>query len=172
MSAPEAIRCTWDGDALVPDGRVWTSRADRVLVVGEHYMVECQEPRSLESHRHYFACVNSAWENLPEDLAERFPTADALRKYALIRAGYRDERSITCASKAEAQRLAAFIKPMDDFALVVVSEATVTVYIAKSQSMRAMGKAEFQASKDKVLDVLAQMVGTTADELAKHGEAA
>src|SRR3546814_9642927 len=57
----------------------------------------------------------------------RFATPDHLRRWALIRAGYRDERSIVCASKAEAQRLAAFIKPMDDYAVVLVSEAVVKV---------------------------------------------
>lgn len=80
-----------------------------------------------------------------------------LRKYALIRTGHRDERTIVCASKAEARRVAAFVKPLDEFALVLVNEASVSVYTAKSQSLRAMGKTAFQQSKDDVLGFLAQI---------------
>lgn len=154
----------WDGEAL----RVRPSfqrQADQMFCIGETYTMAPVEDRSAASHRHYFASINEAWGNLPEDLAPRYPTAEALRKAALIRAGYRDERSIVCASKAEALRVAAFIRPMDDFAYVTVSEAVVTVYTAKSQSVRAMGKAEFQQSKDDVLTALAEMIGVTTSDL-------
>jgi hypothetical protein len=143
--------------------------ADRHFVIGETYPLAVQEARSHQTHAHFFAALNEAWQNLPADAAERFPTAEHLRKYALIRAGFRDERSIGCSSKAEAQRLAAFVRPMDDFAVVIPSEATVTVYTAKSQSMRAMGKAEFQRSKQAVLDVVSEMIGVKPAEL--HNEA-
>ena len=122
----------------------------------------------MRSHRYYFASVNEAHANLPEHLAERFATPDHLRKYALIKAGYRDERSIVATSKAEAQRVAAFVRPIDDYALVVVFEAVVTIYTAKSQSVRAMGKAEFRKSIDAVLDIVSAMVGTSPDELREN----
>lgn len=168
----------WDGEAM----RVRPSfqkQADALFCIGETYTMAPVEDRSAASHRHYFAAINEAWANLPEDLAPRYPTAEALRKAALIRAGYRDERSIVCASKAEALRLSAFIRPMDDFAYVAVSEAVVTVYTAKSQSVRAMGKAEFQKSKDDVLTALAAMIGVrtqdlhqAANDTAEQGSAA
>ena len=154
----------WDGEAL----RIRPSfqrQADDQFCIGETYTMAPVEERSAASHRHYFSAINEAWQNLPEDLAGRYPTAEALRKAALIRAGYRDERSIVCASKAEAGRVAAFVRPMDDFAYVTVSEAVVTVYTAKSQSLRAMGKAEFQKSKDDVLTALAAMIGVRTEEL-------
>ena len=153
---------TYDGEAMIPKvGRL----ADRHYVVGETYCLIPHEDRSIASHRHYFASINEAHQNLPEELAERLPTPEALRKYALVRAGYRDERSIACASKAEAQRVAAFIKPMDEFAIVTVEEATVTVYTPKSQSMRAMGKKVFAESKDAVLRIISEMIGTDAATL-------
>ena len=145
--------------------------ADKHFVVGLEYMLVPHEDRSMRSHRFYFASVNEAWKNLPEDMAERYPTADHLRKWALIKAGYRDERSIVASSKAEALRIAAFIRPMDEYAVVVVREAVVRVYTAKSQSTRAMGKTEFGASKEKVLDILSAMIGTTAATLAANAEA-
>jgi hypothetical protein len=105
--------------------------------------------------------------NLPEQLADRFATSEHLRKWALIKAGYRDERTIVCASKSEAQRIAAFFKPMDDFAVVVSREATVISWTAKSQSVKAMGNKVFQESKTKVLDVLSEMIGSDAATLGR-----
>jgi len=163
---PAPIIFEWDGDAMAPLPR-FRKEADRRFAVHERYRMDAIEERSAVSHSHYFAVLHQAWMNLPEHLAERFATADHLRKYALIKAGFRDERSIVAASKAEAQRLAAFIKPMDEFAIVTVSEAVVTVYTAKSQSMKAMGKADFQRSKQEVLDLVAAMIGVAPDELVR-----
>ena len=57
-------------------------------------------------------------------------------------------------------RVAAFVRPLDDFAVVETDGLVVTVYTAKSQSMRAMGKKTFQESKDAVLRVIAELIGT------------
>ena len=133
----------------------------------------CSSDLSAASHSHYFASLTEAWRNLPEDMAERFPTVEALRKWALIKAGFRDERSVVCSNKTEAQRIATFIRHLDDMTVVVVTEATLTVMTAKSQSMRAMGRVEFQRSKEAVLDVVAQMIGVKRDALAANaGKAA
>lgn len=121
--------------------------------------------RSKQSHDHFFAAVAEAFKNLPEDMVVDFASEEHLRKWALIRAGFRDERTIVASSRAEASRIAAFVRPMDAFAVVVVREAAVTVYTAKSQSLRAMGKAEFQRSKDEVLRILADLIGTDVAEL-------
>lgn len=162
---------TWDGESMVAQRRFQTV-CDKQFVVGEVYPMIVQEPRSQASHNHYFASIEAAWLNLPEDIAEQFPSSEHLRKYALIKAGFADERSIVCASKAEALRIASFIKPMDHYAIVVVSEATIKVYTAQSQSNKAMGKKVFQGSKDAVLDVIARLVGTDRHELARNAEQA
>lgn len=141
----------WSGEAMVP-GRRFHNVANATFTVGEVYRMEVQEQRSLISHNHYFATLQGIWESLPERYGDQITSVEHMRKWALIRTGFRDERSIVCASKAEAARVAAFIKPMDEFAIVVVSEATVSVYTAKSQSMKAMGAKEFQRSKEAVLD--------------------
>lgn len=164
MSAIFPLWFQWTGEAMVP---LNPRAADRMYVVGERYHLDHIEERSAASHRAYFAALHDAWQNLPEDLAERFATPEALRKYALIRTGFRDERSIIAASKAEARRIAAFIKPLDEFAVVSVHEAAVIVWTAKSQSMKAMGKAEFQRSKDAVLQFCAEIIGVTRDELGR-----
>lgn len=155
---------TWTGDTMEPLPG-FKKRCDETFVVHERYRMEVSEERSMRSHTHFFASVHDAWLNLPEHLSERFANPDALRKYCLIKAGHRDERSITCASKAEAQRLAAFIKPMDDYAVVLAHEATLIVYTAKSQSLRAMGKKTFQASKEAVMTEIAKLIDITPAEL-------
>ena len=160
----------WTDDGVM---RPQLSRAaDRHYVVGLSYRLVPHEERSMRSHRFYFASVGEAWKNLPEHLAEQFPTSEHLRKFALIRAGYRDERSIVAASKAEAQRIAAFVRPIDGYAVVTVSEAVVRVYTAQSQSTRAMGKKAFGESKDRVLDIVAGMIGTSPGDLQRNAERA
>lgn len=163
MSAPLPFR--WDGEAMRPLRPRDSAEADRRYVVGEVYRLEPIEDRSAASHRHYFAAINEAWASLPDGLAERMPTPEHLRKYALIKAGWSDSRSFVAASKAGARDLAAFVRPMDEFSIVTAEGAVVTVYTAKSQSMRAMGKQAFQKSKDDVLAVIADLLGTTPDRL-------
>lgn len=166
------VTFTWTGETMEPLQR-FRRLCDRQFVVGESYPLVVQEDRSSHSHRHYFASIHDAWLNLPEDQAERFQTSEHLRKYALIRAGFFDEKSIVCASKSEAQRIGAFIKPMDTFAIVVAREATIRVFTAKSQSVKAMGKKEFQDSKQKVLDIVSGMIGVDTGALnANAGKAA
>lgn len=170
MTSPMLFEWTGDGMAPLPRFR---KMADEQFVVHENYRMEVREERSAASHGFYFASLHEAWSNLPEEHAERFQTAEHLRKYCLIKAGFADQRQIVCASKAEALRFAAFVRPMDEYAIVTASEAVVTVYTAKSQSMRAMGKKDFQASKDAVLEIAWGMVGIAADDAAKHvGKAA
>lgn len=161
-----ALPFTWNGEAMTP-ARGFAQRCDAEFVVGAVYHLEAMEERSAASHRHYFAAVNEAWQNLPEAMVEQFPTSEHLRKWCLIRAGYHQSRDIVVSSKAEARRLAAFVKPLDGYAVVVAREAVVTVYTAESQSQRAMGKQRFQESKDAVLSLLGAMIGTDPVEIGR-----
>jgi hypothetical protein len=159
------IPATWTGEAFEPRPNFRTV-ADKVYVIGEVYMMAAQEMRSASSHAHYFASIAEAWRNLPERLAPHWPSPDHLRKAALIKAGYCDQRTLVASSKAEASRIAAFVRPMDEYALVSVSGATVVVLTAQSQSYKAMGKAKFNASKEAVLNVLADVIGVSPQELS------
>ena len=165
-----ALEYLWDGEAMQIIAR-HQRIADKQFVIGQRYRLDISEERSLASHNGYFATIHEAFLNLPEEMSDRFMTEDHLRRYCLIKAGFADERSIVCASKAEALRLQAFIKPMDTYAVVTASERVVTVYTAKSQSMRAMGKRDFQASKQAVLEVLASMVGVSGKSLSENAGA-
>lgn len=165
-AAPLPLRYEGDGEFRAVSN-FWAGRADKDFVVGEIYKMGEQHDRSQSTHNHFFAAISDAWANLPDDLMAEYPSAEHLRKKLLVRAGYADERSIVCGSKAEAQRVAAFIKPMDEYAVVTVREAVVRVYTAQSQSTRAMGKQAFQESKTKVLDLAAELLGAPAGELGR-----
>lgn len=165
MAAPP-IAVMWDGEAFKPLPR-FHNVAKAHFGEGEVMTFVQHEERSMASHGHFFAAVTEAWRNLPEAMGERYPDADTLRKDALIRTGYRDEREIVCASKAEALRVAAFIRGGQGYSVVVVSGAVVTEYVAKSQSMKAMGKEAFAASKDAVLTYLAELIGVTTEQLSQ-----
>lgn len=159
MGGPVLLQ--WNGEAFQPANRHWASQCDKRFVVGEFYTLAEHNDRSMNTHRHYFASVAEAWKNLPEHFSGLpfAESAEHLRAYALIRTGYCDAHTIVCSSKAEASRMAAFIRPIDGFSIVDVKEATVTRYVAKSQSMKAMDKQEFQQSKVAVLDFLDDLIG-------------
>jgi len=139
--------------------------ADARFVAGEIYALEELQQRSSASHAHYFAALTECWRNLPENEADRFPKPENLRKWALIRTGFATQRQIVASSRAEALRLAAFIAPMDEYAIVETRGSVVTVFEAESQSMRSMGKKRFEESKDAVLGYCANLIGVTAEQL-------
>jgi hypothetical protein len=152
----------WDGEVMKPLTR-FHNICNAEFTIGEMYRMETIEERSIVSHRHYFAALHSLWLNMPERASHQFPSEEHLRKHCLIMTGFRDERSFVASSKAEALRLAAFIRPVDEYAVVSVHEATVLVWTAQSQSMKAMGKKRFQDSKQAVLDFAADLVGVTVE---------
>lgn len=165
MSAPILYR--WEGDVFRPLPR-HAKECDEQFVVGKVYILEDQQDRSDASHRHFFAEINAAWENLPEPLAALHPSPEHLRKAVLIRAGWCDLRQITCGSKAEALRLSTLAKSMDPYALVSINGPVVSIFTARSQSFSRMKKADFQAIKDKVLTILSGMIGVTPQALAAN----
>ncbi len=167
MTSP--ILFQWFDGAMHPLPR-FKNLAQRQYEQGKVYQLEIIEERSGAAHRRYFAAVREAWLQLPEEKSEQYPTPDHLRRWALIRTGYHDERSIACGSEAEAVKVASFIKPMDSFAVVTLRGDVVKVYTAKSQSMRAMDKETFQKSSNDVLDCLGEVIGVRRSQLEKEGE--
>lgn len=143
--------------------------ADREYVVGERYALVQFEDRSIASHNHEFAFVRDAWLNLPEKYAQQYPSPEHLRKRALIDAGFYDETIVDAGTKSAAIRVAAAMQSIDTFALVFVRDQFVIRRTAKSQSRRAMKKNEFQRSKDAILEIISEMIGTKPSELVRHG---
>lgn len=157
------IRYDGDGAFSAPPG--FRKRCDKELVIGETLQWQTVGPRSMKSHRFYFAAVNEAWANLPETLCADFPSAEHLRKHALIKTGYCSMKRIVCGDNAEAIAAAAIMQDMDTYALCEVSGRAVTVWRANSQSIKAMGGKAFKESCDKVLTEISRIVGVDVTEL-------
>lgn len=145
---------------------------DKTLVIGEVLTWEQVHQRSRKSHNHFFACIHEAWLNLPGVLVLEFPTEEHLRKWALIKAGFCTRRDIVCANGTQAAELIKAMREADEYALVEIRDTKiVTIWRAESQSEKAMGKKRFQESKEKVLDVLSQVIGTDAGALKERAAA-
>jgi hypothetical protein len=161
------IRFVWSGGVMRPTD-YYAEAAKAMFVEGQTYRLVAAKERSERSHSFFFACVAAAHENLPEWLAPSFPTATHLRKHALIRAGFCETQEFIADSEKEARRLAAFIRPFDEYAMILVRGNVVTVLTAKSQSKADMKPAEFESSKRGVLNVIAGMIGVSPEELLKE----
>lgn len=166
MTAPILFR--WTGESFVPASQVWQRRADRAFVIGEVYPLVEHHERSRSSHNHYFASLSDAFTNLPEPASLEYATVEHFRKAGLIATGWHDEQRFAMADRAEAHRLAATLCDLDDYAVVAVAGSVVVKRTAKSQSMRAMGKKDFQQSKDDVLGWAWALCGLTPEEAAPH----
>ena len=172
MSRAQPIAFIWrEVDVVEADGEVVRTRAmvplPRYRNVaqrqfgegGEHVLEEVSE-RSMASHNQYFAALKDYFDNLPERIQARFPTPEHLRKFLLIEADWFDEREFEMESERHAKALATYIRTEDTYARIAVRRGkTVIVRKAKSQSLKAMGKADFEASKRAVLELAEQLVG-------------
>lgn len=162
-----ALRYLGDGDfkALRP------KQADAEYVIGEVSMMEEWEDRSDASHRHEFGWLREAWKNLPEQLFDDYPTPTHLRKAALIEAGFFNETIIDCGDRAGALRVAAQMQVDDEFAHIVTRGNVVVRRTAKSQRRKgagAMDKRTFQESKDKILEIVSNLIGVAPDQLKRE----
>lgn len=170
MSAPPPIMFRWSGEAFEPSSRYWADMADRHYVVGQTYVLVEHYERSSASHRHYFAALNSAWQSLPDNLRPLYPSAEHLRKMALIASGFCLTRDHVCSSKAAAARLRDFVASMDTYAVVLTHGAVIRVHTAMSQSYPAMDRKQFQESKEAVLAYIDNLLGVDPGATAKSEE--
>lgn len=164
MNLAPALTFTWTGEAMEPLPGL-AAYADSIYVIGERYRLIEEAERSTKSHNHEFAWLNTAFKTLPETVAHNFPTKDHLRKRALIEGGFFHEEIIDAGSAAAAERVAASFRRRDDFLLVIVRGPVVVIREAKSQNHRSMGHEEFQASKTAVMEIVANMIGVTPQQL-------
>lgn len=153
--------------AMVPLKR-YKNVCARQFSEGSEYPLTILEARSRASHNFYFASIHEGWQNLPEETAARYPTAEHMRKHLLVLEGFHTEKNYVCQTPGHARRLAVLIRELNEFAVIIIKGNVVRIFEAKSQSAAAMGKEEFEDSKKKVLDRLSTMIGVRRTELEKH----
>lgn len=166
--APMPFR--WEGDSMTP---LRPKLADAYFVIGQVYTLVEHYERSESSHGHQFAFLTECWRNLPEDLADEYPNVEALRKKLLVKTGWYNETIIDAGTNAAALRVATALRGLDkDFAYIGVRGGFVVRREAKSQSYRAMNKADFQASKQALIDACGELIGVSGATLQANAGAA
>lgn len=166
MSEPFAFR--YDGEGDMKALRV--AAADRTFVIGRIYwLVEAKLHEATDaSRRHFFAVMHKAWQSLPEDLKDTYPTMDALRKRAFIQAGHFDEIVTEVGDAATAGRIVTSLRRQNDFSHVRIEGGHVFQRTAKS--IKDMEKEPFEDAKQKSFEIVADLLGITVDELTKQGD--
>ena len=160
------IAFVYEGDGVLrAPTSFWCGQCKEHFVVGERYFMSNERERSFVSHRHYFADLNEAWLNLPENIAEQFPTPGALRAHALLETGQYTERQFVVETPAEAHRFAAFLEDgKAEWTAISVSGCAVVERRPISQNYKEMGHDVFQASKNKVLNLAWAIAGVDREE--------
>ena len=135
---------------------------------GSEHVLEPSSERSMASHNQYFAALHDAFMNLPESVSARWPTEEHFRKWLLIEAGYFDERELTFLTDKKAIEAATFIRELDAYARIHPHGCKVLIQRARSQSLSAMRKEEFEASKKAVLELAEQFTGVSRTQAMKE----
>lgn len=156
---------------FVPDGSA-SRAACQALKENERVVLDIIRPRSGRSHRHAFAELDAAWATLPESLqgAPWAANPEVFRKHLLIACGYSHSRVITTASPIEARHIASVLSQLatqaHGYCICDVRGGTIVLYTPQSMSYRSMDREQFQQVKDALLEAAANLLGTTADQIA------
>jgi hypothetical protein len=180
------IRYVWDATEMVMRAQErYYAYCRRDYVDGRVYPLTIHEERNMASHSNYMAAVRRAFESLPDDLLLRFTSADKLREFALIQAGYTHVKIRFFNTRVDAERASLLISQfhdrLDEMCVIQIIDPDeseldneyvrdgylLTETTAKSQSVAAMGNTEFKKSKADVLEIIAPMARMTVDQLTK-----
>lgn len=137
--------------------------------------------RSSSDHRRFFGLVGVAYHHWPEKHDFQPDDEDHLRKWLLIKAGYRTITPIAAdyaENQPALQRLVLLsvegaVRAADNHAFVRLQGDTIYVFAAKSIAFKKLKRAEWNELRDKVEAVIANEMNMTAETLLKeHGRAA
>jgi hypothetical protein len=112
-----------------------------------------------KSRRYFFAALRDAWANLPDQMRDRFPNAEVLRKNALIAIGYCDVMTVVAGSKSAAPQIANAFKARDQYCIAIPRGDVVTIYTARSMARRVLLKKDFLQVADRVFAWIAETTG-------------
>lgn len=157
----------WDGEHFVPLPRFRRMIEEQFEVHAEVPLIRSEE-RSMSSHRGYFAQLKEAFDNLAEEYANGFPSPEHLRAACLVEAGYCSESNYVMDSPKEARNLGVMLRRLSPYSIIRVSGNVVRHFEPESQSVAAMSKERFEASKKRVLEIASSMANTTPSELRKN----
>lgn len=99
--------------------------------------------------KRFFAKLRDVHSNLSPRHAQRWPSAEVLRKHALIAAGHCDTMTVAAGSKAAVEPLVEAFKAMDRYCIVVPSGTVLTIYRARSMSRKHLLRPQFHEVAEK-----------------------
>ena len=109
--------------------------------------------------KRFFAQIRDVHSNLRDEHRQRWPSAEIMRKHALINVGYCDSMQVAAGSKAAAPRIADAFKHMDRYCLVDVRDSVLTVFTARSMSRNSLRKPQFHEVAEAALHWIFQQTG-------------
>lgn len=128
-----------------------------------------RKTRSIEQHRRYFALIAATWHHWPESHERQFTTAEELRAWLQMKAGYREvAASIPIAGMNRDKALLlveAAIRGAGSYAVPVLHGASLVVFRPKSIAFGKLPHLAFCALNDAVAEVIQAEAGLSAETL-------
>jgi hypothetical protein len=155
-----------DPGVMVPEAR-FLPLCRRQFKVGEGYALGPVENVSTRSRGHLFAALRETWNSLPEE-DSRFPTPEYLRSWALIEAGHCAHAQSVFDTKKDAMEMAISLRRAAPLIRIRVHGTVVDYWTALSIASTEVKAEQFREIKDRVLNILAELIGTTAAALEEH----
>jgi hypothetical protein len=130
------------------------------------------KPRSVEQHKRFWGIVHAAWHYWPDQHEKQFASANDLRVWLTMKAGWRDLASKTSIVGMRADAIVpvvqAAIKAAGNNARVTSHKGQLCVWTPKSIRFDKMRHMEFVALNQSVEDVIKSELGITGDELLEQ----
>jgi hypothetical protein len=127
--------------------------------------------RSIEQHRRYFAVIKHAFEHWPETHEFQPDSAEHLRKWLQVKAGYRTVQEIEV-KRTDPQSLAivhatlrAAMKATDDYSWIVPHKGKLLVVASRSIAFDKIPHGEFCTLNNMVQEVIETETGIKIDQL-------
>lgn len=167
----------WSGGAMHPAAQ-FRQLAQRQFKEGERYVLEPHDEVSHKDRAQYFATIRDAHSNVRAEALERYPSPEHLRKWALIEAGWYEQKVQVCPDRAFAVQVAMLIRNADEYLKVVIDKVDDTsgqymIVIRKARSQKvqpgAMTREEWRQSRQDVLDILSGVIGVSRKALEREG---
>lgn len=137
----------------------------REYPVGSSASFDEQKARSSAQERRWFGILKTTWDNMDDHLRRRFPDPEALRKWALIRAGWCESREFVAEGEEAAALTAAGLRWAEPYSIVVQAGNVVFAYRAKSQGRKAMGRQQFAEFTERGLAHISELLGCDVDDI-------
>jgi hypothetical protein len=129
-------------------------------------------PRSLPQLRRYFQLMKAVFMHWPESHERQFASAEELRKWVQMKAGYREVGAtipLVGISKERAKLLAeAAIRAAGSYAVPILHGDTLVIFRPKSIAFSKLGHKDFCRLNDEVDSVIKAETGLDPEQLLRE----